>query len=166
MDEKEKRKESFPEEEGQRTIRNRDVILLSHVLYTIQDVSNTEQMRQWQQDRLYSMTQRITGMPGGGGKGQDMGDKMADIGELEEKYAKQFTKYLRELKSMEIILNRIKSREMQTFVIMRYVFGMENNKIMTALNMKRRKFEQACKAVEQAPDMEHVVWRERFVLKG
>ncbi len=165
MEGQDKRKGIIPEEEGQKTIRNRDIILLSRILYTIQNVSITEQMRSWQQDRLYNMTQRITGMPGGGGVPNGYEENMATIGELEEKYAKQCTKYLRTLKDAEIILNGIKNHQLRTFVIMRYVLGMENTKIMTELNMKRRKFEQACKAIEQAPDMVHVAWQERFVLK-
>ena len=163
MDEKQRAKDG--EEERSRTIRNRDIVLLSRILYTIQNVSITEQMRSWQQDRLYNRTQRITGMPGGGGRPSGYEENMATIGELEDKYAKQCTKYLRTLKDAEIILNGIQNSQLRTFVIMRYVLGMENSRIMTELNMKRRRFEQACKAIEQAPDMAHVVWHERFVLK-
>ena len=158
MDTQDRRENNPDEEAGRKTIRNRDVMVLSHVLYTIQDLRIAEQMRDWQQDRLYSMTQRITGMPCGGNP-QDIGDKIAAVGELEKKYSKQCTEYLRALKNIEIILNKINDGKLRTFVVMRYVFQMENTKIMTELNMKRRKFEQMCKAVEQAPDMEHVVWR-------
>jgi len=165
MNAEDRRKETAPEEE-QRSIRNRDIMLLSRILYTIQDVSITEQMRSWQQDRLFNMTQRITGMPGGGGQPTGLEEKLATIGELEEKYSKQCTKYLRTLKDAEIILNGIENPQLRTFVIMRYVLGMENSRIMTELNMKRRRFEQACKAIEQAPDMAHVGWPDRFVLKG
>ena len=165
MTDMENNKEPVPEEEGTRMIRNRDIIPLSHILYAIQDVSTTEQMRQWQQDRLYAMTQRITGMPGGGSQPTGYEENMATIGELEEKYGKECQEYTRELLKAEKILNGIKSRTMRTFVVMRYVFGIGNSEIMKRLNMKRRRFEQACKAIEQAPDMEHVQWQERFSLK-
>lgn len=154
------------EEEGTRAIRNRDIYLLSHVLYTIQDVSATEQLRQWQQDRLYSMTQRITGMPGGGGQPSGLDEKMATIGELEEKYAKECATYLKELEKAEEILNSIRSRTMRTFVMQKYVLGMGDTYIQNRLNMKRRKYEQARKAIEQAPDMAHVKWEEPYRLKG
>lgn len=164
MSGQEKEKSSFPEE-GTRTIRNKDIILLSHILYMIQDVSLTEQKRQWMQDRLFAMSQHITGMPGGGGQTTGLEEPLAAIGELEEKYAKECRDYLRDLSRAEQILNHIQSRSMRTFVMMRYVFGIGNNEIMKRLNVKRRRFEQACKAIEQAPDMEHVVWQERFALK-
>lgn len=162
----EEKKREHPEEECTRTIRNRDVMLLSNILYMIQDVGLTEQKRQWMQDRLFSMSQHITGMPGGGGQPTGLDEKIAAINELEEKYAKECQGYLRDLNRAETILNHIRSRSLRTFVMMRYVFGIGNNEIMKRLNIKRRKFEQACKAIEQAPDMEHVVWQERFAIKG
>lgn len=164
MSEQAKEKATLPEE-GTKTIRNRDIILLSQIRYMIQDVSMTEQKRQWMQDRLFAMSQHITGMPGGGSQPAGLEEPLAAIGELEEKYAKECREYLRDLNRAEQILNHIKSRSLRTFVMMRYVFGIGNNEIMKRLNVKRRRFEQACKAIEQAPDMEHVVWSERFALK-
>ncbi len=164
MSEQEKEKNTLPEE-GTRTIRNRDIVLLSQILYMVQDVTMTEQKRQWMQDRLFAMSQHITGMPGGGGQPTGLEEPIAAIGELEEKYAKECREFLRDVSRAESILNHIQSRSMRTFVMMRYVFGIGNNEIMKRLNLKRRRFEQACKAVEQAPDMEHVIWQERFALK-
>lgn len=164
MSEQEKEKSGFTEEET-RTIRNRDIILLSHILNMIQDVGLTEQKRLWMQDRLFSMSQHITGMPGGGERPAGLEEPLAAIWELEEKYAKECREYLRDISRAEQILNHIQCRSMRTFVMMRYVFNLGNTEIMKRLNMKRRRFEQACKAIEQAPDMEHVVWRDRFALK-
>ena len=61
-------------------VRNRDIILLSRVLYTMQDVSATEQKRMWQQDRLWNITQKITGMPGGHGEPKGLDASFAAIG--------------------------------------------------------------------------------------
>lgn len=148
-----------------RTIRNRDIITLSRVLYTMQDVCCTEQKRLWLQDRLWSMTQRITGMPGGPGEPKGIDDKMASIGEMEEKYGKELEGYLKELQEAEDILNGIESRTLRIFVMLKYLFDLTDAEIQNRLNMKRRRFEQARKAIEQAPDMAHVAWDERYRLK-
>ena len=160
----EQEKKVIHEEEKSRTIRNQDIITLSNVLYAMQDVSMTEQKRMWLQERLFSMSQRITGMPGGGPK-SGMEDKFAIIDELEEKYTKENEAFLRELHRAEEILNSIRNRKMRTFVMKKYVFGGSNAEIQKDFNMKRRKYEQVCKAIEQAPDMAHVKWDEAYMLK-
>lgn len=145
-------------------IRNRDIPLLSRVLYTMQDVSATEQKRQWQQDRLWSMTQRITGMPGGGGATCGYEKNFAAIGEIEEQYAAQCDEYTKELQKTEDILNAIPSRTMRTFVTMKYVLHMPDKKIMRELNIRRWKLDKMSRAIEEAESMEKVIWRERYEL--
>lgn len=153
------------ERTGAKVIRNKDIIKLHRVLYTMQDVCVTEQKRTWLQDRLWSMTARITGMPGGGGGPKGIDDKLASIGEMEEKYGKELDGFLRELDEAEKILNGIQSRTMRIFVMMKYMFDLTDAEIQSKLNMKRRRYEQARKAIEQAPDMAHVIWEERYKLK-
>lgn len=163
MSEQEKR--DMQEESGGRAIRNRDIVTLSNVLYAMQDVSMTEERRMWLQDRLTSMSQQITGMPRGGGPTGGMEEKFAIIDELEEKYAKENSAFLEELRKAETILNSIGSRKMRTFVVMRYVMGIGNAEIQEKLCMKRRRFEQLCKLIEQAPNMGKVKWPEGYRLK-
>ena len=139
--------------ERQVTVKNKDIILLSRVLYAMQDVSATEQMRMWQQDRLWNITQRLTGMPGGHGQPSGLERSFAEIGEIEERYEKECAAYVKELKRAEEILNGISSRTMRTFVTMRYVLGMSNKEIMARLNMKRHRYESLCRMIEDAPDM-------------
>jgi hypothetical protein len=161
----EQEKKVIHEEEKGRTIRNQDIITLSNVLYAMQDVSMTEQKRMWLQERLFSMSQRITGMPGGGPK-SGMEDKFAIIDELEEKYTKENEAFLRELHRAEEILNNIRNRKMRTFVMKLYVFGAGNVEMQKDFSMSRRKFDQIRKSIEQAPDMAHVKWAEPYMLKG
>ena len=161
----EQEKQAVQETDDTRAIRNQDIITLSNVLYAMQDVSMTEQKRMWLQDRLFSMSQRITGMPGGGGPKGGMEEKFAIIDELEEKYTKENDAFLQELHKAEEILNSIKSRKMRTFVMKKYVFGSSNAEIQNDFSLKRRKYEQICKAIEQAPDMAHVKWAEPYMLK-
>ena len=146
-------------------VRNRDVPLLARVLYTMQDINATEQKRLWQQDRLWNITAKLTGMPGGHGKVTGLDEAFAEITELEATYEDELKSYNEELRQAETILNSIKSRTMRTFVLMKYVMDIPNNEIMGRLNMKRRTFENACKSIEGAQDMASVIWPERYVLE-
>lgn len=151
--------------EQPRTIRNKDIPVLSRVFYIMQAVCQTEKLRQWQKDRMFSITATLTGMPGASGgvpKGYD--SAFAALSELDEAHETKIMEYSRELKRAERILNSIPSITMRTFVMMRYVLELSNNEIMRELNMTRRGFERACKCIEDAPDMAHAVWRERYYL--
>lgn len=148
-------------------VKNRDVLLLARVLYTMQDVRATERKRLWQQDRLWNVTQKITGMPGGRGETGGLERHFEAITEIEERYEAEFAEYVEELQRAEAILNGIESRTMRTFVTMRYVLAMQNREIMDNLNLKRRRFEFLCRLIENEPDMQAaaVKWRqcaERF----
>lgn len=44
-------------------IRNRDIPVLQDVIYVMQEVRVLEIRRQWQRERMYSITQHLTGMP-------------------------------------------------------------------------------------------------------
>lgn len=147
-------------------IRNKDILILSRVLYTMQDVSATERKRLWQQDRLWNMTQKITGMPGGHSSPSGLDARFAAISEIEEKYEAECGEYIRELKEAEAILNAIPSRTMRTFVTMKYVMGMSRKEIMSRLNMRRWQYDKLCESIEQAQDMVHVEWHERYILRS
>lgn len=146
-------------------VRNRDIPMLSRVLYIMQAVSSTEQKRMWLQDRLWNMTQRITGMPGGGGEPKGLDAPFAAIGETEEAYGQECAEWMAELKRAEDILNGIPSETMRVFVTMRYLLDMSRKEIMGRLNLKRWRYEEMCQAIEQAEDMQSVVWKERYILQ-
>ena len=139
--------------ERQTLVKNWDIIRLSRVLYAMQDVSATEQKRMWQQDRLWNITQRLTGMPGSRGAPSGLERTFAEIGEIEERYERECAAYVKELKRAEEILNGISSSTMRTFVTMRYVLGMTSKEIMARLNIKRYRYESLCRMIEDAPDM-------------
>ncbi|MBR6710351.1 MAG: DUF1492 domain-containing protein [Selenomonadaceae bacterium] len=146
-------------------IRNGDIPKLYNVLYTMQAVCATERKRMWQQDRLWNITQKITGMPGGHGEAKGLDASFEAICEIEEKYEAECAEYVKELKEAERILNGIPGRGMRTFVTMRYVLGMSRKEIMSRLNLKRWRYDDMCAAVEQAEDMAHVKWTEKFMVK-
>ena len=130
----------------------------------MQDVSITERKRMWLQDRLWNMTQKLTGMPGGHGEPKGLEVHFAAIGEMEEQYRAELPECLRELQEAETVLNAIPIREMRTFVTMKYVLDMSRKEIMSRLNLKRWKYNNICNRIEQAQDMAHVDWPERYIL--
>lgn len=146
-------------------VKNRDIPMLSRVLYVMQAVSSTEQKRMRLQDRLWNMTQHITGLPGGGGEPKGLDATFAAIGETEEAYGQECAEWMAELKQAEDILNGIPSETMRVFVTMRYLLDMSRKEIMGQLNLKRWRYEEMCQAIEQAEDMGSVVWKERYILQ-
>lgn len=146
-------------------VRNKDIIVLEKVLYVMASVCNAERRRQWQQERMYNITQHYSGMPGsGGGVPVGLDATFAAIAEIDEQHAEKLAEYVEDLNAAEAILNGIQSQTMRTFVEMKYVMDIPNQEIMRELNMTDYAFKQAKKAVEQAEDMAHVDWRERYVL--
>lgn len=148
-----------------RIIKNRDIPLLARVLYVMQDVCSLEKRCEWQRERLFSITQNITGMPGGKGVPSGFDTAFAAIDGINEEHREQIAAYTRELKEAEKIINSIPSRTMRTFVTMLYVENISAATVQRELNMTRRGFENARNAVEQAQDMASVVWRERYYVE-
>ena len=146
-----------------RVIKNRDILLLSRVLYTMQDVNSLEKRRMWQRERLFSATQNVTGMPSGKGPAKGIDAAYIAIEGLNEEHRAQLIAYAQELEEAERIINSIESRTMRTFVLMMYVDALPPHKVREELNMTERGFRQARDSVEQAPDMQSVSWREKYI---
>ena len=141
-------------------IKNRELALLTNVLYIMQDVSMTEQKRLWMQDRLYHMTQRLTGMPSGHGQDNGLDAQFAAISELEENYGQECRECIDELKAAEAALKAIKSRKARTFAALKYIMDIPNREIMVRLNLSRKKYEKMRASIEEAEDMAHVTWED------
>ncbi len=148
-----------------RIIKNRDILLLSRVLYTMQEVNSLEKRRVWQKEKLFSMTQNLSGMPSGKGPAKGFDTAYAAIDGLTEEQRKKLLAYTRELEEAEKIINGIQSRTMRTFVLLMYVDGLSPDKVREELHMTEWGFRRARDCVEKAPDMESVVWQERYVLE-
>lgn len=148
-----------------RIIKNRDIPLLSRVLCVMQDVCSLEKRCEWQRDRMFSITQNLSGMPGGKGMPTGFDAAFAAIDGINEEHREQIAAYTRELKAAEKIINSIPSRTMRTFVTMLYIENIPAVTVQRELNMTRRGFENARNAVEQAQDMASVVWRERYYVE-
>lgn len=145
-------------------VRNKDIPLLTEILYIMQDVSLLEQRRDWQRDRMTSITQHLTGMPGGGGLPKGLDSAFAILAEIDEEHEAQCKEYARQLRKAQKILNGIESQTMRTFVVMKYVWDVPDVKIRQELNMTWRGFDRARRAVEDAPNMAAVKWQERYIV--
>lgn len=147
-----------------RIIKNRDILLLSRVLYTMQEIASLEKRRKWQSERLYSVTQNLSGMPSGKGPAKGFDSLYAAIDGLNEEQRSRMITYVQELEEAEKIINAIQSRTMRTFVTMMYVDGIAPDKVREELNMSEWGFRKARDCVEKAPDMESVIWQERYTM--
>jgi hypothetical protein len=145
-------------------VQNKDIPLLSDVLCIMQDVRGIEMRREWQKDRMYNITQHLSGMPGGSGGPKGLDDSFSKLSELETEHEQRCKDYTRQLKRAERILNSIESQSMRTFVMMKYVMDTPDTEIRRELNMSRRGFERARKCIESAPNMSLVKWKERYIL--
>lgn len=145
-------------------VKNRDIPLLAEVWCIMQEVCRIEQMRSWTRERMHNITQHLTGMPGGGGLPKGLDEAFAMLSDLDAQHEEKCKDYVRQLKEAQKILNGIESRTMRTFVMLKYMMAVPDREIREELNMTRWGFEQARKCVEQARDMESVVWRERYIL--
>lgn len=147
-----------------RVVRNRDIPLLTRVLGIMQDVASLEKRIEWQNERMYSITAHLTGMPGGKGTASGFDAVFAAVDGLQDEHREKVRTYVRELKRAENIINSIESASMRTFVTMLYVDDLPAEFIRKELNMTRYGFERARAAVEEAESMRQVVWRERFIV--
>ena len=146
-------------------IKNKDIPLLSSIFCVMREIESLEKRREWQHDRMTAMTRVLNGMPGGGGTQRGLDAAFAVLDDLDEQHGEQIKQYARDLKRAERILNAIPSHKMKTFVQMYYIDEIGKGEIIRDLNMTEWGFDRARAAIEQAPDMAHVVWRERFIMQ-
>ena len=145
-------------------VKNRDIPALALVLETLQEAKQLEQMRAWQKDRMYSLSQHLTGMPGARNpKGLD--DVFAKLSGIETDCAEKVRKHADALEKAQAVLSGIGSQSMRTFVLMKYVMHASDAEIRRVLCMTRREVENARTRIESAKCMAEVSWRERYTLE-
>lgn len=145
-------------------VRNRDIPLLSEVLYIMQEICQIEQRRNWQHDRMTNITQHLSWMPKGGGLPKGLDDAFALLSEIDEEHEARCREYVCQLQEAQKILNGIESRTMRTFVMMKYIMNVSDANIREELNMTRRGFDRARRCVEEASCMAEVKWCERYIV--
>lgn len=151
--------------EKERPIKNRDIPVLSRVFYTMQEIVSIEQRCAWQRDRIFSITQNLSGMPRGGGNKGGIDNALVAIETLQERQRLMMCTYVRELRKVEHILNSIESLSMRAFVTLMYVDQLPHISVRGELGMTEYGFNRARDAVESAVSMQHVVWREKFIVE-
>ncbi len=145
-------------------VKNRDIPLLTRVLYIMQDICMIDKKRDFQNDLKYSITQHLSFTPGSKGNGSGIEDIICTLSELDSKHEALTQEYMDDLRAAERIINGITSYTMRVFVNMRYVFNMPKKTIMKELGLSRWGYERAIRAIEEAPDMASVKWYERYIL--
>lgn len=145
-------------------VRNRDILVLADISSVMQLVESTERRLEWQHDRMLSIRQHISGMPGGGGLPKGLDDAFAKLAEVGEEYETQLRAYLRQIREAQKILNGIESRSMLAFVTLKYVKHASNAEVMRRMKMTEWGFNRGRRSIEEAQDMQHVKWRERYIL--
>lgn len=143
-------------------VKNKDIIVLANVRYIMQEVEQAERRRAWQRERMTAISLNLNGMPVGGGPPRGLDDAFAALSEIDEIYERKVKAYTRALKKAQRILDAIEYESMRAFVSMRYMEDMTSTEIREKLNMTRRGFDRARRAVEDAPRMSAVKWQERF----
>ena len=118
----------------------------------------------WQKDRAYNVTRRLTGMPTAHGGENGLDATLAALSALTEDYGEKVRSYTREIRTAERILSEIPSETMRVFVRMFYVDNLPAAQVRRELHMSEYGFARARNAVEQAQDMNSVIWRERYMV--
>jgi len=145
-------------------VRNKDIPLLSRVLYIMQDISMLEKKRDFQIQQSQNITQHLSFTPGAKGKTGGIDDIISALSEIETEHEALVEQYTHDLRTAENIINGITSYSMRVFVNMRYCFDMPKKTIMKELGLSRWGYERAVRAVEEAPNMASVKWSERYIL--
>lgn len=145
-------------------VQNRDIPFLAEIPCIMQEICQLEKQRDWQRDRMFSITQHLTAMPRGGGLPRGLEDGFAMLSEIDSRHEARCKEYVRHLRRAEKIMNEIESQTMRTFVMMKYIMDISDKEIRDELNMTRRGFDRARKAVESAPSMAQVKWQERYII--
>lgn len=146
-------------------IRNRDIPILSRIIYIMQDARAVENRINWQEDRLGSISVNMSGMPKGSGPASGFDATYAALDALCETHKEKLAQYMHDLAEAEKIINSIQNPKMRTFVVMMYVEELPHAVVRRELNMTEYAFNKAKHAVEQAENMRAVVWRERYMVE-
>ena len=99
-------------------VRNADIPLLSNILNIMRRVEALEERREWQRERMFKITQHLTGMPGGGGGAKGLDDVFSMLSEIDEEHETECREYVAAVQKARAVLNSIKSQGMRTFVEM------------------------------------------------
>lgn len=143
-------------------IKNRDILVLQDVIHVMQEVRALETRRLWQRERMTNITHHLTGMPSGGGP-SGLDEAFATVAALEDEHKERVKEYTRRLKTAERIINEIGNGFMRTFVTMMYLENCPPKYVRCELNLTEKGFRTAREAVEQAPNMASVKWRNRYI---
>lgn len=138
-------------------MNNRDLGPMLEIFDIVQNVRSLQRRRDFEQEQMYSITQHLTGMPGGG-KSTGYDERLGKIEELSEEHLRAYEEYAKRIRGVERALNGIEDEKMRAFVQMFYIDRIGASEIRKELEMGERWFLAARKAIETAEDMKSVKW--------
>lgn len=140
-------------------IKNKDIRALQSIMVIMQKVRSLEERAKWEKDRMNNITSHLSFTSRGGSVPSGLDRAFAELSDLEEQHKDEVIRYTKELKRAENIINSIEYESMRIMVFMLYVEQLPLTEVRERLNMSRRNFDAARKAIESANNMESVVWR-------
>lgn len=146
-----------------KAVKNKDILLLQEVSAVQAEIASIEKRREWENGRLYKITQNISATPSYGNGAMGMDDAFAQLEDVVIRHGMQIKQYKRMIVKAENILNRISSQQMRTMVRRLYLDGASGATVRAELGMSRWTFENAREAIENAESMDAVKWHDRYV---
>lgn len=146
-------------------VKNRDIIILSRATDQLAELDIIKEKRDMLNERRYSMSQAITGLPGGHQK-KGLDDLLSRVDELERELVEKQAELFGCILDAERILKGIQNHSMYAFVSLKYYYQDADAAIQRRLNIPRSQFERMCEVVENAPNMAAVVWPEKYTCVG
>lgn len=150
------------EERKARIARNKDIPLLREVGDVMLEIEALEKRRKWEKDRMYHITQQLSGSAGGGNAPCGYDEAFAAVADIEEKHRLMIKQYIRKINKASQLILDLPSQKMRTFVRMMYMDNETDVNVRKKLKMSRWAFDNARRAVEQAEDMQSVIWNDRY----
>jgi hypothetical protein len=141
--------------------KNRDAELMEGIFDLMNETVSVEKRSEWTYERMFSITRKMTGMPGGGGNAPGMDGMLAEVEELNGFYGEKLKRCLAMLRKAERVLNGIENQRMRTFVQMVYIDRAAKGKVMKDMEMSEYMFEKCVERIEVAESMRKVKWPER-----
>lgn len=141
-------------------IKNKDIPLLEGLMAIMIEVPLIEQKWLWNQERKYHITQNMSQAPGASNNASKIESILASMDTLDEKHQKRMEEYTGKMEKAQDILNGIKEPIVRTFAVMKYIMNMPETQIRAQLALTEWRYKQLKKAVENAPCMCRVRWKE------
>lgn len=137
---------------------NRDCIRVGRAQDVLADIEMHEERIATIRAILTRTTQRLTGMPGGGGNHDSMPNLLIKLDEQYRMEERALRRYLHESGEEAALLADCADDTMRTFVKLAYIERRPKQDIASRLRISKYYVEKICDAIESAPCFRSVNW--------